>query len=295
MKRKAAFNLIELSIFVAITSIILVLITYSDNLSKTAESRAIMAEVTSFKEASNNFYGKYGYLPGDFPFSDKFFGTRCSATATDCNGDGNGLVNYLNGNYLPTSNYTEPLLYWRHLGLSGFLKGDYVGQVQDTVDGKECNNNWICCFNSGSKQGCPKSSYNNGEYMFFSMAWGENAPYQCGAAPDINHLPRNLDSFIFGKHHTSNYPANSIATPEFAYKLDKKYDDGIPTKGIIQARNGYDIITGNYQGDCIDDSSDTQLSNQGAYGLEAVYKLTETSEQCYFYFIHTDNSLCPLP
>ena len=135
---KKAFSLLEITVFTLIVAAISIAIMVSENLSSAATSKGVMTEFTKYTQATNNFYKKYNYYPGDFPFSDKFFGTRCDATATNCNGGGNNFVNFITGTTSKNAaGYSEPLLFWRHLNLAGFIEGRYVGKAQGTVNGKK--------------------------------------------------------------------------------------------------------------------------------------------------------------
>ena len=290
---KQGLTLVELAIFLLIAALILTLATTAEKLSTSAKLKGVYSEISNFSQATDNFYAKYNFLPGDFPFSDKYFGTYCDATnATYCNGDGNNLVNLISGSET-SNNYSEPLLFWRHLGLSGFLNGNYYGQVQGTVGGKDCSNDFECCFSEGNTKSCPASSITAGIYSFISWNAGSGNADNCGSSPDTGEFPKNLNVFSLGKFRSDDKPYNGLVTTKFAYALDSKFDDGLPSKGLIQTRSGHDTTTAGL-GNCILDGA-SSASNNAAYNQDYDYDFTLEAAECVLNFIYANNSLCPLP
>ena len=161
---------------------------------------------------------------------------------------------------------------------------------------KNCGNSWTCCFNDGASQGCPKSIYKDAYITFWAWPFGGGSETNCGGSPDTNHFPRNQHMFTIGKWRSHDLAYDAAFTNEDAYNIDHKYDDAIPTTGIIQARSGWDKVDGSSVGSCLLNSSDTAISNQAAYGTDSKYKFSDPDEECVLSYIYTGAAPhCPLP
>ena len=298
MIKKLGFSLVELSIAVVIISLILSLILTTDKLNKAAKTRGVISEVNSFQKATSDFHEKYGFLPGDFPFTGKFFNLICDATASNCDGNGNDFVNYMGSNNNLSKNsadYTEPLLFWRHLYLAGMVSGKYRGKTFNSLSGYSCSNHMNCCINDDTNRSCPKSVYNDGSYVFASWPYGTGVNDSCGSYD--KYFPKNVNIFMLGKYRADDEPRNGLITPKDAYSIDEKIDDGVPTRGIVQARSGYDYLTNvsSRIGPCVVDASGNNQSNNNAYGKNYEYNVSLESDACLMGFLYLEHSPCNLP
>ena len=112
------------------------------------------------------------------------------------NGNGNGVID----------SSSEALSFWQHLQYAGLITGNFDGTTSFVAF--DANNPSVA-------GGIVKSSYNGGIYSI-----NNNASY--GLTIRLSGLS------------SSNY-TTAILTPEAAYNLDKKYDDGNPNSGMIVA------------------------------------------------------------
>jgi len=287
------FSILELAVAVAVVGLIMVMVSGGMKFMESAKLKGVYAEITKIKAAKNEFISRYEFWPGDFPYADKIWGAKCDATATNCNGDGNGLVWKINGSTTNAAGFSEPLLFWRHLSLEGLIEGDYIGKTVGTVSGQACSNHWSCCVNDPSSLGCPPSEYNNGLWVNFSYPAGTEGI--CDTDGGTSYMPDNIHIFRLAKFYAAGAPKTGIMKPYHNYILDAKYDDGSPTTGVIQARSGTDTLVSG-KGPCMLNASDQTIANGAAYGLANIrYNETESDEVCTPYFLSTKNLTCPLP
>lgn len=282
-----AFTIIELSIVVTVISLLLLLISQGARFLESTHLKSIYNEAVKYKLAVSDFKQKYQFLPGDFPHADQYFSTRCAATSSDCNGDGDGFVKTINLAEKNSSNYSEPLLLWRHLALSGYVSGTYSGKAQEIVGDRDCDSYYLCCTSTD----CPSSSYNQAIYSYYSWPIGTGSNNQCQV--NSSYYPKNINILYFGQHIQGGNNLNAVISPEKAYLLDLKFDDAIPTKGLIQARSGENVLNASI-GPCLVDSSGSNVSNDAAYGESYFYNFAISGDQCSLAFLDLENSICQL-
>jgi hypothetical protein len=283
-----AFTILELVIIVAIVSLLLLLVTQGSRFLEATHLKAIYNEGVRYRAAVTEFRHKYNFLPGDFPYSDKFFTTNCASNASYCNGDGDGFVKTINLAEKNLAGYSEPLLFWRHLALAGYIEGRYTGKAQEVVADRDCDSYYLCC----TKEDCPTSSYNQGIYSYYSWPDGSGANDQCGSTS--SYYPQNINILHFGKYLKGGNNFNAVISAEKAYLLDLKFDDSLPTMGVIQARNGQDILVSG-KGSCMVTAAGARTSNNNAYEQNYKYNANLSSDQCVVGFLDLENSICQLP
>lgn len=157
--------------------------------------QSIITEVNTFKLAINTFHQKYGCLPGDFPAASSVWNTTCDPTPSNCNGNGDGIINYT-----ASLIQNEGMRAWQHMNLAGILPGNYTGIA--TV-GKQTD----IGING------PSSKYTPGGYMIYPVI-----PY---APPSSEGQYLQLATFDAG-----SYLDNPLLNPFDAYSIDIKIDNG---------------------------------------------------------------------
>jgi prepilin-type N-terminal cleavage/methylation domain-containing protein len=283
-----AFSVLELSIVIAVISLLLLLVSQGAKFIETTNLKSIYNEAIRYQLAVTKFREKYNFLPGDFPHSDQFFKHRCSTIPDNCNGDGDGLIKTINSAEKNSAGYSEPLLFWRHLALAGYVKGSYSGKAQEIVASRDCDSYYLCC----TQKDCPISDYNQGTYSYYSWHLPGSSETQCGLS--AGYYPNNINILHFGKYIKGGNNLNSVISAEKAYLIDVKYDDAMPTKGLIQVRSGADVTTSDV-GPCIINNLGVNMSNNNAYGQNYLYNFSLTGDQCVISFIDSENSSCSLP
>lgn len=209
MKQQNAFSLVELSIVLVIIGLLVGGILAGKSLIRASELRSVSTDFQRFKTAALTFRNKYLYLPGDLPNATSFW-----ATGTG-NGNGNGLI----GGYSSMSGNAEAYRAWQQLGFAGLVEGDYTGVAGASpyiVPGTNV----------------PASRISNGGYNMVGL--GNNPDVASGNAWLMAADYGN--AVILGRPSCSVYHCLGISyviTPEEAWNIDIKLDDGMPGMGAI--------------------------------------------------------------
>lgn len=257
MKQAEAFSLVELSIVLVIIGLLTGGILSGQSLIRAAELRAITSEYAIYKTAVLTFMDKYQAYPGDMKNATKFWGenaTHCNTAAPDgavgtCNGNGNGTIE----TGVLASAPGEIYMFWNQLALSGLIAGSYDGIAGSlspwyTVPG----------------QGVPVSKISNSIWNAYSL---DNTT---GSSPDLYGY--NYKNVIEFGGVNGGWAGQPILTPEEAWGVDKKIDDGVPSRGNVVAKFWNDTC-----GSADDGSS--------AYNdFSASYRLNDATKQCILIF-----------
>lgn len=252
---KHGFSLVELSIVLVILGLLTGGILGGQSLMKAAELRSITQDVNRYQIAINTFQDQYMGLPGDLEIATKYWGDDNSACADaaiadgspgTCNGNGDGEINYPGA----ASVTGETFQLWHQLTLAGLLEGTYTG-----IAGSGAAIHHVVGTNS------PKSTYSNGGWR----AWTGNAT---GGGSTNSYEVSYINSFELGAPIENSSTSGPLLTPEEAWNVDQKMDDGIPGMGKVVARYW-------------DDACATATSNTD---YDAPYKLSDDSVQCALLF-----------
>lgn len=214
MKNSKGFSLAELSVTLIVIGLIVAGITSGGHLIQAAKLNNVIAEISSYGEAVEDFKLKYRAFPGDMANAENFWGTyhvTDNPTGT-INGNGNEQI----------STAGETFRAWHHLSISESIAGNYTGLDNGTPD-------WEPGINT------PASGLEPRQYLM-------------GYTGDIFDTAGNLIQLT--QNASSNGYSASI-TPADAYLIDKKIDDGAASTGDIFAIRGSDF-TGS-AGACVDD------------------------------------------
>ena len=261
-KSISAFSLVELSIVLVILGLLTGGILTGQNLIRAAELRSVVTEFQRYQTAVQTFRDKYFALPGDMSNAIDFWGSAggsgtlgdgCeSATGTGtqtCNGDGDGRID--NG---PPSEYTEGFTFWHQLASSGLIEGTYTG-----VNGADSTTHTLIGENT------PSSKLSSAG---LTIAWVSG--YMSSENYNIGQPYNN--TLIFGSQNTSYETSAPILSPEEAWNIDSKIDDGKPSYGRIVNRYINDL--------CSVANSGSSISSN----LNARYKLSDSSIRCALNF-----------
>ena len=258
MKQLSGFTLIELAIVLIILGLLAGGVLYGQNLIRAAELRAIASEHEKFVAATSTFRGKYFYLPGDMPNAEDFWGVfsaggGCpagSGVGTEtCNGNGDGMV------FAGVADEAgEPFTYWQHLANAGLIEGRYTG-----INGSDSTRDAELDVN------VPRSKVSNAGWTFHLFGGGGANDYTF--TDELGHI------FRFGVDSDTWSTEDPALTPEEAWNIDSKIDDGLPTYGAVRARFW------NNQCGAANDGTHT------AADLDASYNLDDTDIECALFFV----------
>ncbi len=220
------FSLVELSIVLVILGLLTGGILTGQNLIRAAELRSVTTQLTQIQTAIHTFRDRYLALPGDMPNATDFWGIEAGTTGNDdtcylsessgkptCNGNGDGDIHK---GYTGTGPHERGRL-WQHLANAGLVEGSYTGT--HVISG---NNNRI-----GGENALAGKLANT----HFNVAW-------------LNMTVAHPGWFTLGEWHlielTRDFdsppePVRDILTPQEAWNIDSKLDDGNPATGKVTA------------------------------------------------------------
>lgn len=222
-----AFSLIELSIVIVLLGLLIGGILLGKSLIRGSELKSVISELNRFDAATKVFREKFYAIPGDMPNATGFWGkdnANCAAdsgTASDtgtCNGNGDGTLNMASA----ASATGEMFQLWRQLALAGMISGSFTGLAgPDSI--------WDAVFNENT----PSSKLQNAGWFYL------NFTDQSGSA----HFNGNVrwteydygNALMFSTSAASITNTGSVLTPEEAWNIDKKTDDGMPNQGNLIA------------------------------------------------------------
>lgn len=238
----SGFSLVELSIVLVILGLLTGGILGGQALIKAAELRAVTTEFSQWQTAINTFKGKYFALPGDMRNATQFWGNAdtggtggdCGAPLTDagsgtqtCNGDGNGEIKY-SWKGAPPAQIYEIFRFWQHLSNAGLINGDFPGT----------GTSGSSAYATGR---APVSKSGNAYWGIIRLGGGMAGLWHENAFGLVNNMDSSSDynSFGLGTHSTLDgfhgAPVGGFLTPEEAWNIDMKMDDGKPGQGKVWA------------------------------------------------------------
>lgn len=237
MGREKAFTLIELSIVIVIIGFITAGITAGTNLIKQAELRSIISDLQSYTTSYNNFFGRYNKIPGDMDVASSYFGTDCSATAANCDGNNDGVIDWSS-----TAGENEVNAAWKHLELAGMINSGFI-----VVDGAGTSD-------IGTEVP-PSKLAGAGYFMVGTLADNGNI----GATSFTGVFDGGTNAIYIAKETSTSSLNNGALRAEAAFNIDRKVDDAVidgtdfngATTGAVRAKDGVDATTG----DCATDTA----------------------------------------
>ena len=224
------FTLIELSIVLVIIGLIVGGVLVGQDLIRAAAVRATITQIEKFNTAANTFRDKYGCLPGDvtpqiaaqfnLPTGTAGRPRNGGAGDGDCNGILQGFSPGL-GTMLDWSLYGEPMMFFEDLSTAHLVEGTF-----DTYDPA---GNSI----TTPDPYFPPAKLGNGNYILItSGGLGANTPFGT-PGNGLNYFTILAPVLINGGGTCET--CNAGLTVKQAYDIDLKIDDGMPTRGRVQA------------------------------------------------------------
>ncbi len=205
MKRNHGFSLIELSIALTVIAFIAGAVVAGKTMIKNSELLSITKELNTYSNAAAQFYQIYHYWPGDMPVASTVW-----QGAFD--GDGNEWIH----------ENDETAAFWNHLSRSGLISGYF-------------NGNYSVTFRPGVHM--PGTAYSStiGYIPHYQEQFpvSTNTGFYAGPGTAANYIG------LGGIMNNDGNGANSM-TPQDAYSLDSKMDDGSPVSGRFLAMRGND-------------------------------------------------------
>lgn len=217
-KTRHGFSLLELSIALAIIGLLVGGIVGLRSYVNNATMTTMMNESKLLISAFQQFQTRYNNPPGDYCSTATICGTTASPTAntvwpTAFNGDGNGLIRAA-GTVFNEERYYA----FQHLALGGLIQGRYTGAVNGTggatigvnVEGSSMDKVAFIFDHPNAQDG-----FVSADALYFDGQYG-NILRIAGLNDNATDIPNQ--AFLTGKQ---------------ALSLDEKYDDTIPSTGMI--------------------------------------------------------------
>lgn len=230
-KHGRGFTLIELSIVLVIIGLIVGGILVGRELIRQSELRGDLRELDKMTAAINSFKLKYGCVPGDCTNADQFF-----STPSPENGDGNGIIDSLADSGTPGSQYvsgyytglefayaTDLLARAGLITLQPFDANDVGVDINSTVPKLKTGNAGFIVRGECMKDPDTLLCMNTGRHTYRLGVWG--------TVQDI--LPGRLSTTPVV--YTTEGTQRGIYTPQDAFSLDTKIDDGNAVTGSVYA------------------------------------------------------------
>lgn len=228
--KESGFTLVELAIVLVIIGLIIGGVLVGQDLIKAAEIRATVSQIEGYNAAVNTFRTKYKGMPGDVRNIESFFDTT-TAWPDLVNGDGDRQLEVCDAaeidcvdatQVLGTVNVAAPLhtgeslQFWHHLSAAELVPGYYNGCPQ----GEQANCNGVAVGQDGAlDQSFPRVKLDRNGIGVFADGGGNY--YQIGIAETTG----------------AAFAARASLTPQEAFDLDSKMDDGRPGTGAVLVRS----------------------------------------------------------
>lgn len=194
-KGNKGVTLAELSVSIAIISLLIAATFGGATMLKAAKIRKSVAEFTSYMAAINEFQSQYNYLPGDLPTASIYWSGAH-------NGNGNDVIDIAG----------EDLYVWEHLGDAKLISGTYAGTVSGT---------YVIGTNSLNSE-----PFTTGVFSF----WTYNA-----SSGDADVVYNTSGNALRLGSLASGMPTAGVMLAKDAYSIDKKLDDGLAASGMFYA------------------------------------------------------------
>jgi prepilin-type N-terminal cleavage/methylation domain-containing protein len=237
----SGFTIIEMAIVLMIIGLLVGGVLAAQSLVAQSRLSSIIKQSEKFRAAFNGFVAEYGQLPGDFTKAYDYWGVAVGCTnntglATSCNGNGDGTINYDQG--------YENTLAWMHLSRAEYVEGLYNGADAPYV----------------ADVNIPSVEFDK------SILWDPDAE-----AKGQMLFGRNTINWLQLKGNWNK----GFLSPQDAYSIDKKIDDGLASQGKFFAIN--DNYSAGNASTCVSGT------HTGAYG-NSNYQQANTSSLCLIWF-----------
>lgn len=263
-KAKSGVTLVELSIVLVITGLIIGGILVGRDLIKSAAVRSVLSQLENYKVAVNTFEAKYGYIPGDIPGRVAsplgFYNVSGTLANTQGCGDGNRIIQGWNAApWIDGGNLAgEVLIFWLHLSQAKMIDGVYGAGENVSIVGATAS--------GGSYSGATSPPVVDSDSTFVGEIFpkakiGDNMYFSVGNVTSMSNV--FVLTAITKIYTVADTDSTNGISPTDAYSIDLKIDDGAPASGAVYALDAKTNYLGH--GDELSLPSANNCVNNGAY------------------------------
>jgi prepilin-type N-terminal cleavage/methylation domain-containing protein len=255
----SGFTLVELSIVLVVIGLIVGGILVGLDMVKAAELRGTISQVEKYNSAVNTFRVKYNSFPGDIlqSYATAFGLFTLNTAVGPGQGDGSGLIE--GGGSGLTVPAGETLVFWRHLSDTGLIDGSYGAQGNAAI---LTATGLVTANNIDVAKSLPPSKLTPRQFFSVYAVSGLNY-YQLSPITQVS----TPAAYTFGP---------SGITPEQAYNIDIKLDDGTPNGGSVNAK-GIAAINANATWTATSTASNCLSNGANATDTAALYNRVATT------------------
>ncbi len=263
--REEGFTLVELSIVIIIIGLLISGITVGTSIIKNSELAAIASDLKSYQSAYVNFAQRYYGTPGDITNGASLWPststTPCGETDANCIGNGDGKINTA----------LEGRAAWRELALAGMISAN-IQTVATSATTASIASSIAGTMPASKSIGVGYSMVNGAEAVYYDTnsysgktgLWGTGDPTSSKGNTVVNAV-------LMGKVYANNqFLTGAAYSPQDAYSLDIKMDDGAASSGLLRAGDGADMAA------------------HSCLNLDGTYLLSSNSTACIIGFAMND-------
>ncbi|MBV8938387.1 MAG: prepilin-type N-terminal cleavage/methylation domain-containing protein [Alphaproteobacteria bacterium] len=210
--REEGFTLIELSIVLVIIGLIVGGILVGQDMIKAAQIRATVAQLEKYNAAVNTFRSKYNGLPGDLLNPTNFFPGVTGSAGTTGLANGNGLIEGSGTDVMGLDG--ENAVFWYELFQANMIP------------------------DNNTNLGLATAAYTISPTVLPPAKIGKATYFHVASSGGLNYF------VLAGFSGTTTAASGDFATiglnlsPNEAFQIDTKMDDGIPTTGTVVSAGG---------------------------------------------------------
>lgn len=256
---QSAFTIVEMSVVLVIIGLIVGGIVVGRELLTASQIRSELAQLDAFALAARTFKVKYGYLPGDMPAAEAAAlglpncnGNNC-ASGTGNAPNANGIIDMPDGSARICQNETK--YFFPQLSGALLVAGKFsVPSGSLTIVGTTMpamrldGSSGVLPISHGSRFG------------------------------DTNYFLLGVQAASTSLEWVSQHSTRAVLSPDMAYGLDSKMDDGIPSTGNIRA------VKWTWTGSDFDLDHDTSASQCVKTAAATDYNVTSKTVACRLMF-----------
>lgn len=229
-RSQSGFTLVELAIVMIIIGLLIGGVLKGQELIKNAQITSTVAQIKGIDGATSSFRDMFNAVPGDMANETARL-PGCTAAPCAAGGDGNGVLS----NAPDAASAAEAQGYFVQLAVADLMTG---------VDPVAACGNWGTCFpeaKAGTGAGIQVGFFGGGAALGHSAGNATRGHYLT-----IQTGPTGAPGTTAGAE---------ALTPNQAFRIDSKIDDGIPTSGSVLGGGAAACISGTIYDETVNDGN----------------------------------------